>query len=136
MLAGNPQPSSRELARFGLGLTVGLCVASLAAWIGIGPFTALGPSPLLAAALICAALWVGVSTAFAPERNRVLQRAAFAIARAIAWVTLLVFFFGVLTPLGVGARLFGYDPLQRRGRRDSYWRPHRARKPSSYFHQS
>jgi hypothetical protein len=87
-------------------------------------------------------LWVAGAAAFAPGLNDRLQRALRAVglpvARALAFCTLLVFFFGVLTPFGVIARLLGHDPLALRSpaARDSYWRPHRKREKASYFHQS
>jgi hypothetical protein len=93
-------------------------------------------------ALGCAALGVGTVSLLAPQRNLALYRGLRAIGlplgHGLAFVTLLVFFFGVLTPVALLARLWGHDPLQRRRRsqRDSYWRPHRARDKSSYFHQS
>ena len=142
MPAAQTQPSSRELKRFGASVTAAACLLSLAAYSGRGPLAWLGPSPLLAAALGCAALGVGGLSLIAPQRNLALYRALRAIgeplARGLAFLSLLVFFFGVLTPVALLARGLGHDPLQlgRRSRRDSYWRPHRARDKSSYFHQS
>jgi hypothetical protein len=41
---------------------------------------------------------------------------------------LAVVFFGVITPIGFVARLFGWDPLRRRApAAESYWRPYGAR---------
>jgi Saxitoxin biosynthesis operon protein SxtJ len=142
MQPAEPKPSPRELKRFGLGVAAGACVLGLAAYSGRGPLGLLGPSPLLAAALGCAALGLAALSLLAPQRNATLYRGLRAVGeplgRGLAFLTLLVFFFGVLTPVALLARLVGHDPLKlrRRSRRDSYWRPHRARKKSSYFHQS
>jgi hypothetical protein len=142
MRFGESQPSPRELRRFGLGVATAGCLLGFAAYSGRGPLALLGPSPILAAALGCIALAVGGLSLIAPQRNRALYRGSRAIgeplARGLAFVTLLVFFFGILTPVALLLRVGGHDPLQlrRRSRRDSYWRPHRARDKSSYFHQS
>ncbi|HKP62433.1 MAG TPA: SxtJ family membrane protein [Polyangiales bacterium] len=142
MRPAESKPSPRELKRFGSSVAAGLCVLSLAAYFGRGPLSPLGPSPILAVALACAALGIAGLSLFAPQRNRGLYRGVRAIGeplgRGLAFLSLLVFFFGVLTPVALLARLVGHDPLQlrRRSRRDSYWRPHRARDSSSYFHQS
>jgi hypothetical protein len=43
-------------------------------------------------------------------------------------IILAVVFFGIVTPIGVIKRLFGWDPLHRRaGPSDSYWRPYSER---------
>ena len=129
----------RELRRFGLGLTIALSLLALAAHSGSGPFWLFGRPPEgTALALALGALWNAAVALVVPRWNEPLERGLRAVARALAFTTLLLFFFGVLTPFGVVARLFGYDPLQTRAksRRDSYWRPHRPRDRSSYFHQS
>jgi hypothetical protein len=136
------QPSPRELKRFGASVAAGACLLSLAAYGGWGPLAAFGPSPTLAAALGCAALGLIGLSLIAPQRNLTLYRALRAIGeplgRGLAFLTLVVFFFGVLTPVALLARGLGHDPLQlrRRSRRESYWRPHHARDKASYFHQS
>jgi len=67
------------------------------------------------------------------------NRAWMALAEVLSWVTtriILAFvFFGIVTPIGVVKRLFGWDPLQRRApASDSYWRPYseRQRDPRHY----
>ena len=50
------------------------------------------------------------------------------LAAVLGWINsriiLSVFFFLILTPVGLIGRLFGRDPLDRRGnRRESYWIP-------------
>ena len=129
----------QELRRFGFGTTVALSLLALAAYTGSGPFWLIGKPPAgTSLALALSALWVfGVALAV-PRWNQPLERGLRAVARAVAFATLLAFFFGVITPFGLLARRFGFDPLQHNAnsRRDSYWRPHRPRDRSSYFHQS
>ena len=67
------------------------------------------------------------------------NKAWLALAEVLAFVTtriiLAVVFFGIVTPIGVVKRLFGWDPLHRRaGESDSYWRPYseRQRDPRHY----
>jgi hypothetical protein len=55
-----------------------------------------------------------------------------AFAEALSFVTtriiLAVVFFGIVTPIGVVKRLFGWDPLNRRAARgESYWQPYSER---------
>src|SRR5258706_972116 len=60
------------------------------------------------------------------------NRAWMAFAEALSLVTtriiLAVVFFGIVTPIGVVKRLFGWDPLNRRAARgESYWQPYSER---------
>ena len=129
----------RELRRFGFGAATGLALLAVAAHSGRGPFALFGtPHPATSAALACLALWIAGMALLAPHANRWLARVLGALARVLGWLSLVVFFFGVLTPFGAVARRLGHDPLWLRpkNRRDSYWRPHRSRDKASYFHQS
>jgi len=67
------------------------------------------------------------------------NRAWMAFAEVLSFVTtriILAFvFFGIVTPIGLVKRLFGWDPLHRRApAEDSYWRPYseRQRDPRHY----
>jgi hypothetical protein len=67
------------------------------------------------------------------------NKAWMALAEALAFVTtriILAFvFFGIVTPIGIVKRWFGWDPLQRRAvAADSYWKPYaeRQRDPRHY----
>jgi len=61
------------------------------------------------------------------------------LAAALGWVNsriiLSFFYFAILTPVGLIGRLFGRDPLDRRGpRRDTYWvRNERTRQSPERF---
>jgi hypothetical protein len=138
-MAGDERQSLRELRQFGFGTAVGLAILAFAAQSGRGPFAWLGvPEPIGSVVIACFAGFVATAALFAPRWNRPLQRCLRALAHAVAFVTLLVFFYGVLSPVGVAARLAGHDPLWIRpaSRRDSYWRRHRPRDKTSYFNQS
>jgi hypothetical protein len=67
------------------------------------------------------------------------NKAWMALAEVLAFVTtriILAFvFFGIVTPIGIVKRRFGWDPLQRRAvAADSYWKPYteRQRDPRHY----
>jgi hypothetical protein len=46
----------------------------------------------------------------------------------VTGAVLAVVFFGLITPIGFTARLFGWDPLRRRARAaESYWMPYGTR---------
>jgi len=60
------------------------------------------------------------------------NKAWMALAEVLSFVStriILAFvFFGVLTPIGLIKRMFGWDPLHRRaGSSDSYWKPYSER---------
>lgn len=135
---GSPPPSTSELRKLGFGTAAGLALAALAAHAGRGPLAWVS-APIWTAYIAAAlAVWIAFAALVAPRWNLPLQRFLHALAAAFAFVTLLVFFYGVLTPLGIAARLAGHDPLWIRpaSRRDSYWRSHRPRDKQSYFNQS
>lgn len=64
--------------------------------------------------------------------------ATFPIGLVVSWSLLAAVFYLVLTPIAIGMRLFGYDPMDRRfdRRATTYWTP---RQPSDdvdrYFQQ-
>jgi hypothetical protein len=131
--------SLRELRQFGFGAAIGLAMLAFAAHGGRGPITWIGaPEPFASIATASIAAWVAFAALVAPRWNAPLQRVLRAFGHAVALITLVVFFYGVLTPVGVAARLAGHDPLWIRpaSRRDSYWRKHRPRGKQSYFNQS
>ena len=68
----------------------------------------------------------------APVLLRYPSRAWMGLAYVLGWVStrivLAVVFFGVLMPVGLIMRVFGWDPLRRRaGRQSTYWHPHQGR---------
>jgi hypothetical protein len=74
-----------------------------------------------------------------PRALRLPNKAWMLLAEGLSYVStrviLAIVFFGLVTPIGVVKRLFGWDPLNRRaGKRDSYWLPYsgRQRDPRHY----
>jgi len=41
-------------------------------------------------------------------------------------VLLAIIFYLIFTPVGFVMRLFGKDPLERTGKKDSYWKPRKT----------
>jgi hypothetical protein len=138
MSESNPTPR-RELRRFGLSTAAGLALLALATHLGRGPAVWLGaPQPPTSTILAGIALWIASAAWLAPHWNAPIRRMLRAIAAALAFASLLLFFYGVLTPVGIAARLAGHDPLWigPASRRDSYWRRRKPRDKLSYFNQS
>lgn len=64
--------------------------------------------------------------------------AAFPVGFVVSHLILGIVYYLVIAPVGLCARLFGYDPLERRfdAARKSYWTAREgARPPASYFDQ-
>jgi hypothetical protein len=132
------EPTTRELRKLGFGLAAGLAIVTLAAHGGRGPLAWFHAPPWAAWMTAALAVWIALAALIAPRWNLPVERALRSVAAVVAFATLLVFFYGVLTPIGIAARLAGHDPLWIRpaSRRDSYWRSHRPRDKQSYFNQS
>lgn len=119
------EPSARELRWFGV-LFLGFCC--LVAWV---VHARAGRVVLPVVLLVVATLLTAAYYAL-PGLQRALLRAWVTATYPIGWVgshlALGVFFYLVLTPIGVLMRIFGRDPLERRLEREraTYWVPYRA----------
>ena len=130
--ATSKKRSLRVEREFGLIVGGVLLLISLW-WVYRGKFPHVSPFTLPAgAALILLGLVF-------PRALVLPNKAWMAFAEVLSFVTtriILAFvFFGIVTPIGVVKRLFGWDPLQRRAARsDSYWKPYaeRQRDPRHY----
>lgn len=96
----------------------------------------------VAAALWIAAGGIGAVGLLSPMKVRGVYLgaayAAFPIGFVVSHLILGLVFYLVLTPVGLCARLCGYDPLERRfdKAKKSYWaKRDQIRTPSSYFDQ-
>jgi hypothetical protein len=127
--------SPRELRRF--GLTVGAVFALWGAWL-VFRHKPLAPYPLGVGALL-----IGLG-ALGPAVLRPIYVAWMALAFALGWVVstilLTLFFYLVVTPIGLLARALGQDFLDRRWdlAASTYWRPRRKperEEKSSYERQ-
>jgi saxitoxin biosynthesis operon SxtJ-like protein len=136
MIAMNWDPSRRVLRQFaGVGAVFLAGAATVAHLRGRGSETVV--------ALAALAIALGVTAWLRPRRLRLpyvlLSLLAFPIGTAISHVILLVLFYGVMTPLGMIARLIRPDPLGiRRDRQvQSYWQARsRPRDPQAYLRQA
>lgn len=117
----SPRDRSKDAQSFGRAVG-GVCVAAAVynTWRGRTTFAltlgVVGVTLLLLS-------WI------APRALNVPSRLWWRMAEALGWfnmrLLLIVFFFLVLTPMGLLARLFGRDPLVRH-RRGSTWTPYAA----------
>jgi hypothetical protein len=109
------------------GLIVGGVLLLLSSWwIYRGKVPRLAPviMPLGSLLVLLGILW--------PRALALPNRAWMAFAEALSFVMtriiLAVVFFGIVTPIGVVKRGFGWDPLNRRAARgESYWRSYSER---------
>lgn len=109
------------------GLIVGGVVVLLASrWLYLGRFTSAAPAILVVGVLLMGAGVLFPQALVLP--NEAWMRLAVALSNVTSPVILGIIFFGVLTPIGVIKRVFGWDPLYRRApQRDSYWHPYSQR---------
>lgn len=116
------------------GLIVGGVFAMLSGWwLYRGKFSSVAPFTMsLGAALILLGILL-------PRALVWPNKAWMALAEVLAFVSTRIIlglvFFGIVTPIGVVKRWFGWDPLQRRAARgESYWQPYapRQRDPKHY----
>ena len=130
----NPRPSPRQLLVFAVAWVL------LAGWLGWtqeskGRTTAaLACWALAAVAPLAGLLWrEGLRWLYVG-----LSYLTYPIGLVISSAVLVLFYYGVLTPIGLVLRVCGYDPLQQRAtsRTTSYWRARPGpRRPADYFRQ-
>jgi polyferredoxin len=124
--------SFRAEREFGL-IVGGVLLLISAWWLYRGKFSNVWPITIpLGGALVLLGLLL-------PRALLLPNKAWMAFAEGLSFVTTRIIlglvFFGIVTPIGVVKRLFGWDPLQRRAARgESYWRPYseRQRDPRHY----
>jgi Saxitoxin biosynthesis operon protein SxtJ len=120
----------------------------------LGGFGVLGTLAFLNARRGGSEVWMGIAVAFwtvagvlflwslasprtLPPVYRAWMRFGQAIGGVMSTVLLTVLYFAVVTPVGLLMRAFGTDPIARRGKAASYWRPHPPRGDAeSYRHLS
>jgi hypothetical protein len=128
------QPSAKELRQFG-----GLCLVffgGIAAWGWFGYAASWAPVPAVASVVL------GLLGAVAPTVLRPVFVGWMAAVSPLGWTIsqLLMggIFFGVITPIGLALRVFGYDPMERKFDLEAktYWATHEQRPDAkSYFRQ-
>jgi hypothetical protein len=119
------KPSYRAEREF--GLIVGSIIAILGGWwVFRGKYDLLAPAFLSVGILL-----ISLGAAFPKSLvlpNRAWMRLALILSMVSTPVILGLVFFLVITPIGVAKRMFGWDPLRRRGGPESsYWKSYAAR---------
>ncbi|HUV40004.1 MAG TPA: SxtJ family membrane protein [Planctomycetota bacterium] len=132
----NWHPTPRECRRFGVAALVAstLLAAVLVWWRDVSLAWA---GVLVAAGVLVFALAL-ISEKLVRPVYVGLTLVTLPLGLVLSFVVLVVFFYGVLTPIGLVMRLFGRDPLRRRWDpdADTYWTPHRpAERAARYFNQ-
>jgi hypothetical protein len=136
MIAANWSPEPRQLRQFAVAALPGFGL------VGYAVLRATGALETAAVIWIFGA-FVSVLGLAWPGAVRPLYLALTAltlpIGLVLSQVLLRVFFYGVVTPIGLVFKLFGRDSLGLRGRRSdgSYWTPHAQRTdPRTYYRQA
>ena len=107
-------PTRRDLALFGVALS---------AMAGVLCWRLRSPLPLA-----LPVLYAALPRRFYLAWQRVFAPVFWLLSRA----ALAVVFFGVITPIGLAMRLFGWDAMGRR-RAESYWHPRKDPPVERYF---
>jgi hypothetical protein len=114
----------------------GLLVGGVFLFIGLWPLIWRGGDPRIWAVGIGATL--AVLGSLVPESLESIHRGWMAVGHALGWINtrviLGVFFYVVLTPIGITMRLLGKDPLRLKPAPDAEsYRVNREPRPSSHF---
>jgi carbamoyltransferase len=118
MIEINWKPSPRELRKFGIAMIVGFGLLALLAYFWWDKRT----TAIVFAAIGVVAGGLGLSGTRAAMLVYLPWMAiAFVMGNIISRVLVAIFFFGLITPMGLFMRLIGRDKLQRRNKRASYW---------------
>lgn len=133
----NWNPERKELRKFGV-----IAVAVLGT-AGIILHFVLGVAGIWALMLAGAGLCICLITLVSAKAGRIIYLsmtlAALPIGFVVSILLMGMFYFLVLTPVGLIFKLLGRDPLERRFRPDNptYWTPRQHRDDiEHYFHQS
>ena len=136
MIEVNWNPSSRTLRQFAAVSFVFFGAIATVSWFR-------GGSWRVQAISLAVAITAGTVGLIRPHALRLpfvlLTYAVYPIGFTISHLILMIVFYGVITPLGVIARLMEPDPLQLRGdeKQSSYWiARRRARDKASYLRQA
>ncbi len=132
----NWRPERKELRNFGIIALIASAVISLLLYLlkGLGGQWAL---------IICGiGFIIFLSSIISAKLTRIIYIGLILVTLPIGWVVsfllLAIFYFLILTPIGLIFRLIGRDPLCRKFDPDasSYWEIHRQNDGlDSYFHQ-
>jgi hypothetical protein len=125
-MIASPPPTERAFGRSVGSVCVGL--AAVSGWRG---------RPAVGVSLLAVGLLLVGCASLAPSALRVPNRVWWRFAQTLGWINtrllLTVFFTCVLTPVGVGMRMFGRNPL-RAGQTGTNWTPARRRDSRHFEH--
>lgn len=129
----NKDPSRGQLRSFAL-----LWFPAFCALVGFLLYRGVGATP--AYAVWGGGVVISVVGLLAPAFMRLvfvgLMYVTFPIGFVVAHVLLGAIYYAVITPIGLVMRVGGYDPMGRRGIRETYWQPRSGQRPRKrYFRQ-
>ena len=116
------KPSPRKLRQFGLASLVGFPLIGLLL-TKLLPASALPDNFMAIAAAVGAAvclLGLALPRSITPV-YLLLVVLAFPIGLALSFILIPLIYYGVFTPIGLGLRALGKDPMERQLGQDSYW---------------
>lgn len=136
MIQVNRNPTRRELGQFGFIWMAFVALFGVVAWFRFD-------SPTAARGLWIAAVVVPVAGWLFPGFMRLvfvgMSYLAWPIGFVVSHVVLALVYYGVLTPIGVVMRIFGYDSMKKSFDPEAatYWvkRPAEKAEPKRYFRQ-
>ena len=145
MIDLNLDPDAKTLRQFGFIALVGFAAIAALVWfeklIFAGGWMGDMREPV-AQTLVGLGVLAAVISVVYPKANKPLfiglSILAFPIGFVLSYVIMGTLYFLIITPIGLGLRLFGEDPMQRGFKSDgtSYWSDCRpARSSESYFKQ-
>ncbi len=134
LLRINRTPSSRQLLTFAVAWMVVAGTIAAVNWEhGRLSFAIIGGGAALAMPALFLIHPASVRRAFVG-----LSHATYPIGLVVSYAVMAALYFGIFTPLGFVARLFGYDPLASRFAplAQTYWQPRESdRDVAQYFRQ-
>lgn len=121
MVKINWTPNEKQLKQFGLTILIGMgLIGAFLLWRGF-PRTGIG---LAAFGAVTAAVSL-IAPAAAKPVYMVWMGVAFVMGKIVGTIMLGLVYFGMITPLALGMRLWGRDELRiKKQAGDSFWRAH------------
>jgi hypothetical protein len=144
MIELNLRPDARTLRQFGFIALVGFGLLATIAWYEKLVFSfGLGEArPIVAGVFAALAVFAGLASVVYPKANLPvylgLTIVAFPIGFVLSYVIMGTLFYVLITPVGLGMRLFGRDPMMRGFDPDAstYWVDVSGPRPKErYFRQ-
>jgi hypothetical protein len=133
MIEINKNPSLRTLRQFSLALGVFAAIG----YFVIAPGGSSRPTSVIWTTCAVIAISGLVRPASIYTIYLAMSYLTAPIGIVVSLTVLGIVYYIVVTPIGLVMRLFGMDPLQRRGdpKADTYWRKREQPQPDQYFRQ-